>query len=423
MSFQVLLGDIASKKASVGIIGLGYVGLPLAILASVRGYNVSGLLRTTEKVKRLSQGETDVDTIKAESLKKVLKSGTFVPRLLTIEEIEKNDIIIICVPTPVTQKKTPDLAPIKSVATMLSQANLSGKLVINESTVAPGSTRELFSFLKSDSYLACSPERVDPGNSEKHVSQIAKVVGGRDPKSLELATAFYKNLLDANVVQVSTLEATEMAKMLENTYRAVNIALINEIALLCETLHIDVLEVIRAASTKWSFQAHFPSIGVGGHCIPVDPYYIVELAKRMESPMTVVPAALSRNNSMPSSLFRKLRTIYKKGMSVLVYGLTYKKDIADTRESPALAFCEILKEASIPFTVYDPHLSDKRIGALGLVKGRREPVEILVIGTDHKELSDDKAVFISKDTLVLDGRNTFIKKMGAKVIGVGRTLV
>lgn len=423
MNFHEILRDISTKNASVGIIGQGYVGLPLSILASRRGYKVTGFLRTAQKAKLLAGGETDVDTIHPDVLKQVLADTSFTPTQISREKIEKQDVIIICVPTPITQTNKPDLTAVKSVASMLSTVNLSGKLIINESTVAPGTTRDLFSFLKKDSFLACSPERVDPGNQEKPLVKIAKVVAGRDPESLKLATAFYKNLLDADVIGVSSFEIAEMAKMLENTYRAVNIALVNEIAMLCEALGIDVLEVIDAASSKWSFHAHFPGIGVGGHCIPVDPYYILELAKVKKSPMTVVPAALSRNRRMPHYVFDKLKREYRKGMSVVVYGLSYKRDVSDIRESPSLQLCKILKNASIPFRVYDPHFTDRQIKTLGFTKARRGPVDILIVGTDHKQLTGDSRIFVSKNTVVIDGRNIFKKKIGAKILGVGRTLV
>ena len=213
-----------------------------------------------------------------------------------------------------------------------------------------------------------------------------------------------------------------MAKMLENTYRAVNIGLINEVALLCETLGIDILEVIAAASTKWSFQPHFPGIGVGGHCIPVDPYYLVDLASRKNSPMTVVPAALSRNSNMPRSLFAKLKDVYKKGMKIVVYGLSYKKNIADIRESPVVEFCKLLSAASIPFSVYDPHLKSERITALGFTVAVPQAVDIFVVGTDHSNLKSDHKIFVTNKTVVIDGRNAFVKPVGKMVIGVGRSL-
>ena len=418
MNFPTLSEKIKNKNARVGIIGMGYVGLPLAILAASKGYAVTGLVRTTTKAQQLQKGSSSVDTIDKSELLEVLSNKKLIPTVLSSKELKNQDIIIICVPTPITHAKKPDLTSMKSVAKELGKANLTDCLVINESSVAPGTTRELFDNIST--FLACSPERVDPGNHDKNVANIAKIVGGIDSQSLVLAQRFYKQILSANIVGVSNLETAEMAKMLENTYRAVNISLINEIALLCERIGIDVLEVIRAASTKWSFQAHYPGIGVGGHCIPVDPYYLLELAKINNTPMTVTRAALERNNDMPQSLYEKLRRVYKKGMSIVVYGITYKKDIADLRESPVLEFCSILEHNSIPFDVYDPLLSKSQISALGLRVAKYAHVDIFVVGTDHSQLDNDQKFFISKSTIVIDGRNAFIKKVGLRVIGVGR---
>mgnify|MGYP001595234757 CR=1 FL=1 len=421
MDHSRLLEKIRSKKARIGVIGLGYVGLPLAILAAKQGFYVTGFGRSKENVDKLLRGETRVDTTDKEILKNVLASKKFKPQQLSVKELQNQDIIIICVPTPITRAKSPDLTAIKHVAGELSKAKLTNQLIINESTVAPGTTRELFDGLSD--YLACSPERIDPGNHDKNVANIAKIVGGKDSHSLALAQLFYKQILSANVVSVPDLETAEMAKMLENTYRAVNIALINEVALLCEKLGIDVLEVIRAASTKWSFQAHFPGIGVGGHCIPVDPYYLVDLSQKKKISMTVVASALQRNSDMPRALFEKVKAVYKKGMSLVVYGITYKKDVADLRESPVLVFCEHLTNASIPFGVFDPLVDKLHLQSLGLNVAKSEHADIFVVGTDHSQLVHDQKIFISSKTIVIDGRNAFAAKTGSRVIGVGRAFL
>lgn len=418
---QASLSDkIRLKKARIGVIGLGYVGLPLATLLAQKGFKVTGFLRSQKKVEEFASLKTLIDTVDRRLFKKVIQQKKLVPAVLSPSTLAGQDIVIICVPTPITHDKKPDLSAMKSVASVLRRLDLSGKLVINESTVAPGTTKELFGNLTRQGFLACSPERVDPGNREKSIETISKLVGGRDKKSTRLAANLYRQIIK-EVVTVSSMEVAEMAKMLENTYRAVNIALANEFALLCEKVGIDILEVIQAASTKWSYQAHFPGIGVGGHCIPVDPYYLVDLANKVKSSMTVVPAALRRNNDMAHVVFEKVKSVYKRGMTIVVYGLTYKRGVDDTRESPVIAFCELLKSASIPFTVYDP-IVGKDFDSLGLTRAKRIYADIFVVGTDHPQIEKDQKDFVSSKTIVIDGRNAITAKIGSRVIGVGRAI-
>lgn len=411
---------IQSHRAVVGVIGLGYVGLPLAVLAAKKGYTVIGLARDVKKVKELELGNTAIDTVSKKDLQHVLATQKFLPKKLEVSVFAALDIIVICVPTPVTENKKPDISAMRSVAKLLADARIKGKLIINESTVAPGTTRKLFDFEKN--FLACSPERVDPGNRTLTTQTIPKVVGGINPDSQLLARLFYENILDAKVISVSSPELAEMAKMLENTYRAVNIALVNEFARISEKLHLDVTEVISAASTKWSFQAHYPGIGVGGHCIPVDPYYILELARSHKVPMRVTEDALFLNDSMPNYVLQLFLRYYQKGMKVLVYGLTYKKDVADMRESPALAFCKLLKQKKIAFTVYDPMLSEINIRRYNLEVGKLTPVDVLVVATDHSSLAKDAKKLVTSSTIIIDGRNAFATKIGKMVIGIGRIL-
>lgn len=408
--FNALFRKIKEKKAKVGVIGLGYVGLPLVQLLVQKGFLTTGFVRSEKKAKvlRRKTGTNPVNPIIEVFGEKTLKN---------------QDIFIICVQTPVTKEKTPDLTDLKEVAKTLSQINLSGKLIVNESTVAPFTTREIFGSLGKDYFLACSPERIDPGNKTKTTQNIPKVIGGRDKESLSLTKSLYQEILTEGIVQVSSLEAAEMTKMLENTYRAVNIALINEFAKLAETCGLDILEIIAAAKTKWSFQAHYPGIGVGGHCIPVDPYYILELAKKNQIDMKVVENSLLENEKMPRFVTDKIKKIYKEGMKVLVYGLTYKKDIDDIRESPVLTLCNLLNDQGISFKVYDPLLDNQKIKELGFRPGKLEKIDLFIIGTDHGQLKNDYLKTVSNDTVIVDGRNFFISKKGKKVFGVGRTLL
>ena len=417
---QLLKEKILNRRVAIGIIGLGYVGLPLAVLAAKKGYTVIGLARDSKKVKELSRGDTAIDTVQKRDLQYVLTTKKFLPKKLEVSVLSALDIIVVCVPTPVTEDKKPDLSAMHSVAKLLVDARIKGKLIINESTVAPGTTRKLFDCGKN--FLACSPERVDPGNRTLTTGTIPKIVGGINPESQFLARLFYENILDAKVISVSSPEVAEMSKMLENTYRAVNIALVNEFAMLSEKLQLDVTEVIAAASTKWSFHPHYPGIGVGGHCIPVDPYYILELARSHKVPMHVTKEALATNESMPDHVLQLFLQHYQKGMKTLVYGLTYKKDIADIRESPAFVFCRLLEQKKIGFTVYDSLLTESTIRRFDLVPGKLTPVDILVVATDHSSLMYDAKKLVSENTIIIDGRNAFSTKVGKMVIGIGRLL-
>lgn len=421
---QNLLRKIGVKHARIGVIGLGYVGLPLAILFAKRGYPVKGFLRDKKKIAILERGRNylDDDSIQKD-LESVITNKTLSVTLFNKLRIDEQDILIICVPTPINERKEPDTSALDSVASMLSTVNLDGKLIINESTVAPGMTRRKLSHLKGKYFLVCSPERIDPGNKTKSVSIIPKVIGGTDRESQKLAIALYESVLINPVIPVSSLEAAETVKMLENTYRAVNIALVNEFALLCDKNGVDIMEVINAAKSKWSFQPHYPSLGVGGHCIPVDPYYLLSYAASKGIAMPVVSESLMRNELMVEYVKEKLAFVYHKGNRVLIYGLTYKKDVKDVRESPVLALCNLLKGSGILFDVYDPLLSKSEHEELGFAKGNLTRADIVVIGTDHSSLRRDCMRFLDEKTIVIDGRNFFNRKVGSGVIGIGRSFL
>lgn len=422
MRFHKFLDAIKTKKATIGVVGLGYVGLPLAILFAQNGFSVTGLVRDPKKIPLITKGHTYLaDLGIQDDLQSMLHTGALVVKLLSPEELSHYDILVVCVPTPVDEKKNPDLTAIKQVSSVLTSADLTGKLVVNESTVAPGTTREVFGKLKGDYFLVCSPERVDPGNREKDVAKIPKVVGGRDAESTELGTSLYRSILNEKVITVSSLEAAEMAKMIENTYRAVNIALVNEFAILADRLSIDIMEVIAAAKTKWSFQPHYPGMGVGGHCIPVDPYYVLELAQKKHIAMPVVAESLQQNEEMPRVFLKKFLEVYDKSMTVVVYGIAYKKNIKDLRESPAVAFCTLLKARGIPFSVYDPYYIEEEVKRIGFFPAKKIAADVFIVATDHDALEKDYKAFVGTDTTVIDGRNFFNRKVGRGVIGIGRS--
>lgn len=417
------LEKIKNKSAKIGVIGLGYVGLPLAVLFAEKGFKVTGFVRNKKKVDLLNNGNSHLCDSKIDNtLKTIIKNKSLSAKVTNPIDLQKQDIIIVCVPTPVDKGKKPDLTDLITVSKELSKLDLSGKLIINESTVAPFTTREIFGKITKDCFLACSPERVDPGNRTKTTKNIPKVVGGINKESAMLAKELYGQILHKKIIEVKSLEAAEMTKMLENTYRAINIALINEFAKLSEKCQIDILDVINAAKSKWSFQPHYPSIGVGGHCIPVDPYYILEFAKKKGVPMKVVEYGLLENEEMPKFVAEKVKKIYRSSMKVLVYGLTYKKDVNDIRESPAVALCNLLKNQRINFRVYDPLLNNKKIEELGFKPGTLGMVDLFIVGTDHSTLSGDYPKVIGKKTIIVDGRNFFSSRKGEAIYGIGRVL-
>lgn len=400
-----LLAKIRSKTAHIGIIGLGYVGLPLAILFDKRGFKVTGFIRDSKKKKKLSE-KLSVEVLPSDFLSTC-------------------DVYIICVPTPVDEHKNADLTAIEACARLLKKVPLNGKLIVNESTVAPGTTREVFGRLSKTEkyYLACSPERIDPGNKDKTVANIAKVVGGGDTESTTLGVALYSEILSAPVISVSSLETAETVKMLENTFRATNIALVNEFARVCDKNGVDILEVIEVAKSKWSFLPHYPGVGVGGHCIPVDPYYFLEYAQKLGVRLPVISESLQENERMASYVGEKIVSLYRPGKKVLIYGITYKKNVKDVRESPVLALCKFLKIKKIPFSVYDPLLAADEIVKLNFPVSNLSLTDIFVVGTDHRQLSTDYRKCINRSTVVIDGRNFFTKIVGTKVIGVGRSIL
>lgn len=416
---KALLTKIKNKKAVIGVIGLGYVGLPLALAIIKKGYTVHGYVKSSDSKKTILSGATDI-TDEPEILLRALKKNKFSVSTTTTN-LEKCDVIILCIPTPVKKNKKPDLTSLKNVASKLATINLSNKLIINESTVAPFTTHQILGKLPGDYFLVCSPERIDPGTN-KTIESIPKVVGGANNESLALGIKFYEQILEKKVVKVSSMEAAELTKMLENTYRAVNIALINEFAKLADTTGIDMMDVIAAAGSKWSFATHYPGIGVGGHCIPVDPYYILEFAKKKNISMDIIKTSLQENESMPSYVLQKIHDVYKHGMEVVIYGLTYKKNVADLRESPVLTLCDLLKKHKIPFSVYDPVLSKRDLKKLGYIVSQIKPVDIFIVGADHKALADEYVEFVNENTIIIDGRNFFTKKVGKKIIGIGRTI-
>jgi len=363
-----LLAAIEGRTARVGIIGLGYVGLPLARAFADAGYPVLGFDTDPGKVEKLARGESYIGHISDESVAAMKAAGFEATD--RFERLGEPDAIIICVPTPLTEARDPDLAYVVASARAIASTLRGGQLVVLESTTYPGTTRDVVlpileaGPLKagSDFFLAFSPEREDPGNPTYSAPTIPKVVGGLDPSSLEVAGALYERVV-VRVVPVSALEVAEACKILENTYRAVNIALVNELKVLFDRMGIDVWEVIEAARSKpFGFQAFYPGPGLGGHCIPIDPFYLSWVARKHGFTTRFIELAGEINTSMPTYVVGKVadalndRGLAVKGSKILLLGMAYKKDVDDPRESPGFELMERLLEKGAEVEYNDPHI-------------------------------------------------------------------
>ena len=357
-------------KYDVGVIGLGYVGLPLAIQATSSKLNVYGYDINEKRVSDYNDGQSSIEDISNQELQKSLKDGLFLsadPKYLSYSEV-----IVISVPTPLTDYQ-PDLSFVRSAAETIAQHIVKEQIIILESTTYPGTTVEVLvpiiediSGLKAgvDFYVGYSPERIDPGNEKWNFKNTPKIISGINEKSLQKIKAFYEKIIDS-VVSVGGTKEAEMVKLLENTYRHVNIALINELAILCNMLEIDIWEVVDAAKTKpFGFESFRPGPGVGGHCIPVDPNYLSFKTRQIGKPVRFVELAQEINNSMPnyvvSRLLEKMNLLEKpfKNSNILILGVAYKKDIGDVRESPALGIIENLLDRGVNVKYFDPYVSE-----------------------------------------------------------------
>ncbi len=363
-----LRAAIEGRTARVGIIGLGYVGLPLARAFAEAGYRVLGFDTDPTKVASLHQGRSYIGHIADESIRAMRDRGFEATG--QFDRLGEADAVIICVPTPLTEAREPDLGYVVASARAIAATLRPGQLVVLESTTYPGTTRDVVLPLLeagglrpgSDFFLAFSPEREDPGNPDHSATTIPKVVGGVDPASLEVALALYSRVV-VKVVPVSTAEVAEACKILENTYRAVNIALVNELKVLFDRMGVDVWEVIEAAKTKpFGFQAFYPGPGLGGHCIPIDPFYLAWVARKHGFATRFIELAGEINTSMPTYVVGKvadaLNDVGKplKGSRVLLLGMAYKKDVDDPRESPGFELMELLIAKGAEVEYNDPHI-------------------------------------------------------------------
>jgi UDP-N-acetyl-D-glucosamine dehydrogenase len=429
--YDRLKNKIQQRQARIGIIGLGYVGLPLALLFSEQKFSVTGFDIDQRKIDTLAQGGSYIYRISAEEIQKAKSQGFSATS--EYAKLVEMDAVIICVPTPLNQYHEPDLSYITDTTHAIAPHLQAGQLVILESTTYPGTTEEVMlpilekenknglkaaragSSGQKEFFAAFSPEREDPGNTTVARRDIPKVVGGLDPQASELAGALYGSIFH-RTVPVSSPAAAEMTKLLENIYRCVNIALVNELKLLCLRMGIDIWEVIAAASTKpFGFHPFYPGPGLGGHCIPIDPFYLSWKAKEFDFRTRFIELAGEINNNMPYHVLASIGGAlnqHKKsvnGARVLILGVAYKKDIHDLRESPALTIIELLQKEGAQVSYHDPYFPFIGKGRKYDLQMKRTELDQLsqydciVIVTDHSDYDYKKIVGESK--LVVDTRN------------------
>ncbi|HEY7425434.1 MAG TPA: nucleotide sugar dehydrogenase [Gemmataceae bacterium] len=423
--YSARLADlIRLKTARVGIIGLGYVGLPLARAFAVKGFSILGFDVDTAKVIRLQRGESYIGHITADAVRE-MREHHF-EATSDFGRLAEADAIIICVPTPLTDAREPDLTYIVNSAKAVAATLRPGQLIVLESTTYPGTTREVVlplleaSGLRAgkDFFLAFSPEREDPGNPNFSAPTIPKVVGGLDANALELAANLYGQVV-VKVVRVSSPEVAEACKILENTYRAVNIALVNELKILYDRMGIDVWEVIEAAKTKpFGYQAFYPGPGLGGHCIPIDPFYLTWAARRHGLNTRFIELAGEINTSMPEFVVSKLADALNedgkpvKGSKILLLGMAYKKDVDDPRESPGFELMDLLLKKGAILSYNDPHIPrlppmrhypHLHMTSVDLTRELLRSQDALLIATDHAAY--DWPWIIEHAALVVDTRN------------------
>jgi UDP-N-acetyl-D-glucosamine dehydrogenase len=433
---------IARREIKVGIIGLGYVGLPLALLFSESGLPVTGFDIDEEKIRQLNAGESYIQRIPPQQVRTALASGFH--STTDFSEIARMDAILLCVPTPLNDNRTPDMSYITSTAESIAPWLRDGQLVVLESTTYPGTTEEVLAPLleshpangirvarRSDQVpggvlVAYSPEREDPGNKKIDRRNVPKVVGGMEPRAAVAAEALYRTVFHS-VVQVSTPATAEMTKLLENIYRCVNIALVNELKLLSERMGIDIWEVIQAASTKpFGFQPFYPGPGLGGHCIPIDPFYLSWKAKEFNFETRFIELAGEINESMPSHVVQTVVNALNRrgkalnGARVLVLGLAYKRDVDDLRESPSLTIITSMQQQGALVEYNDPYFPTVGQGRHYTLNMRSVPLENLsvydcvVIVTDHS--SYDYKKIVDDSNLVIDSRNATHGLTSAKIV-------
>ena len=421
---------IKDKKAKIGIIGMGYVGIPLGLEFAGTGFSVTGFDKDSARVKEINSGKQVMKHIPAKSMKEFVKKNNG-SSTTEFSEIRDMDCLIICVPTPLDEHEQPDMSYIESASKEIGKNLRKGQLIVLGSTTYPGTTREIVkpilekSKLEAgeDFFLAYSPEREDPGNKEFSVSAIPKVMGGLTDNCLRLTSNLYKNIV-SETVEVSSLETAEATKLMENIFRAVNIAMVNELKLILSRMGINIWEVIDAAKTKpFGFMPFYPGPGMGGHCIPIDPFYLSWKAKEYNTEAKFIELAGEINRKMTEHIAHRIGRALNddkksiRGSKILIVGVAYKKDIDDIRESPALRIMDLLKYKGAKITYHDPNV--KNVGplkSLDLTQNTINEQDAIVITTDHTNI--DYKSLGKHAKLIVDTRNIMatVKNPKARVI-------
>src|SRR5215467_10000801 len=416
-----LLDRIRTRKARIGVIGLGYVGLPLAVEFARRGFDVSGFDVDESKTKEINAGRSYIPDVPEVELNEVVKNGRL-RGTTRMNELGDMDVVDICVPTPLRKTKDPDLSYVVKAVEAVAETLKPGQLIILESTTYPGTTDEVVQpmleskGLKGDAdfFLAFSPERVDPGNPTFNTRNIPKIVGGMGKTSTEAAALLYESIVE-KVIRVSSTRVAEMVKLLENTFRAVNIGMVNELALMCHKMDIDVWEVIEAAKTKpFGFMPFYPGPGLGGHCIPIDPHYLSWKARQHGFECRFIELAGHVNSSMPDYVVERvaeaLNTARKaiNGSRVHILGVAYKRDVNDMRESPAIDVIELLAKRGAEISYTDPWVQELRtdghaLKSIDLQKALGDRPDCVVICTDHSAFKYD--ALVQSGVVIVDTRN------------------
>lgn len=431
---KLLIDKINSAKAHVGVIGLGYVGLPLAASLAAKGFKVTGIDVDSNKVDKINRRENYIADVDSESLRRSVEKGNL-KASCDFSVLSEIDVVVICVPTPLNKTGDPDITFIVNARDEIVKYLHSPQLVILESTTYPGTVEELIlpELKKSglevgkDFFLAFSPERIDPNNPEFNVENTPKVVGGVTPACTEAASALYESLV-GKVIKVSSPATAEMVKLLENTFRSINIGLANEISIMCKILKLDVWEVINAAATKpFGFMPFYPGPGLGGHCIPIDPSYLSWKLRSLNYRTRFIDLATEINTSMPLHVFRlAMDTLNEegkalKGSKILLLGAAYKRDIDDIRESPALDVLRLLSDVGADICYHDPHVqklnhSAKQYHSVELTPVTLKAQDLVIIVTDHSSV--DYQSVCDYASLVLDTRNATkaITRSAARIV-------
>tara|TARA_B100000945_G_scaffold166199_1_gene133251 strand:- start:3464 stop:4777 length:1314 start_codon:yes stop_codon:yes gene_type:complete len=427
---------INSKEAKLCVIGLGYVGLPLAVEFAKAGFKVTGIDISENRVNKINKGENYIRDINDKELRSLIDSGSL-KATTDYSVISEMDAISICVPTPLSKLKDPDVSYIQSSIDEIVNYIHPGLLLVLESTTYPGTTRELIlpALLNSgakvgeDLFLCFSPERIDPGNEHFNIKNTPKVIGGVTEECGNLGAELYKKITD-EVIVVSSPESAEMVKLLENTFRSVNIGLVNEIAIMCEKLKVNAWEVIDAAATKpFGFMKFTPGPGLGGHCIPIDPHYLAWKMRTLDYKARFIELAGQINSAMPEHVVELIRyslndlAITIKNSNILLIGMAYKKDIDDVRESPSLDIMALLEEQGAMVDYYDPYISEIKWnseikkGYLNLSEINLESYSAIVILTNHTNINYDKIK--NSSTLIIDTRNVYENSKSKNIVRLG----